>query len=484
LLHWPYGTSLLGQTLNPFNGFFAAVLLKFMSLTATYNTILIFAFVLGGMTMYWLSHYLTKSFWASIIAGFIFTFSNYHFMHAEGHLQLVSLEWIPLFVLCWYSLIMKPHIAKAVGAAIVLWMVLLCDNYYFFYCCLIAIIIVLWYAIINKNGWFLVRKEHFLPLAIFMIIVMLLIAPIVVPLLLSNFRDPLLGSHDPYIYSLDFLALFIPGGHWFFNQWTKFYWSILPGNINESSVYLGISIYIILGYLWSNRRTKDIATRQQIHLWFVSTAFFFLMALGPGLEIGARVVWDKAMPYTLLETIFPILKLSGVPVRMMVMVILSTSVLSAIGFQELFQNFPRRKIFTFALLGILLFETLPKPLSTTKIEVPDYITALTALPNDGGVVDLVTNGPDLPLYYQTFHGKPIAFGYVSRLPTSVSNKDDALTLAIKNRDYGELWGTYHIRYFITHDNLLVQPNETYISLEKVYDRDNIKIYRIGCGCEV
>ena len=107
-----------------------------LSLTATYNTITIFAFVMGGMTMYWLAYYLTRSFWGSIIAGFIFTFSNYHFMHAQGHLQLVSLEWIPLFILCWYSLITKPHTAKAVGAAIVLWMVLLCDNYYFFYCCL------------------------------------------------------------------------------------------------------------------------------------------------------------------------------------------------------------------------------------------------------------------------------------------------------------------------------------------------------------
>ena len=35
LLHWPYGTTLYGQTLNPFNGFLAVFLLKFLSLTAT-----------------------------------------------------------------------------------------------------------------------------------------------------------------------------------------------------------------------------------------------------------------------------------------------------------------------------------------------------------------------------------------------------------------------------------------------------------------
>ena len=69
-----------------------------------YNTITIFAFVMGGLTMYWLAYHLTRSFWGSLLAGFIFTFSNYHFMHAQGHLQLISLEWIPLFVLCWYCL--------------------------------------------------------------------------------------------------------------------------------------------------------------------------------------------------------------------------------------------------------------------------------------------------------------------------------------------------------------------------------------------
>src|SRR5512140_2127071 len=53
LLQWPFGTTLVGHTLNPFNGFLAVVLLPFLSLTASYNTILIFAFVMTGVTTYW-----------------------------------------------------------------------------------------------------------------------------------------------------------------------------------------------------------------------------------------------------------------------------------------------------------------------------------------------------------------------------------------------------------------------------------------------
>jgi hypothetical protein len=76
-LHYPNGVSLLGSTLNPFNGFMGIVLLPFLTLIETHNFIVIFSFVLGGVTAFWLAYYLTESYWSSIVAGFIFTFSNY-----------------------------------------------------------------------------------------------------------------------------------------------------------------------------------------------------------------------------------------------------------------------------------------------------------------------------------------------------------------------------------------------------------------------
>src|SRR5579864_4785383 len=94
-LHFPYGTTLIGHTLNPFNGFVAVVLSRFLSPVSVHNVIVTNSFVLGGITAFLLAHHLTKSYWPSLIAGYIFTFSSFHFAHAEGHLQIVSLEWIP-----------------------------------------------------------------------------------------------------------------------------------------------------------------------------------------------------------------------------------------------------------------------------------------------------------------------------------------------------------------------------------------------------
>lgn len=484
MLHWPFGTTLFAQTLNPFNGYLTVILHRFLSLMVTYNTIVIFSFVMGGLTMYWLAYYVTKSFWGSLLAGFIFTFSSYHFMHAEGHLQLVSLEWMPLFILCWFSLLNKPKLLIALVGAISLWLVVLCDYYYFFYCVLTAIFIFIWYAVVHKDAWFAVRRKHFVALATFLVAVLLLIGPMVGALLLGNYRDPLLGTHNPVYFSLDLLALFIPGGHWMFNQWTQFFWSKLPGNIGESSVYLGISIYVILGYVWIKRKKLDRSVEQQTYLWLLTIGFFFLMALGPAFQVDGKIIWDKAMPYTLLIKGLPFMKLSGLPVRMMIMVIFGASILSAIGFNDLFRQFSKNKIFIFVLLGVLLFETLPRPLPATRLVAPDYITALARLPDDGGVVDLVTNNLTLPLYYQTIHGKPIAFGYVSRLPTSVELKDVTLKKTISNQDFGILWGTYHIRYIITHGSLQTKADEPYIFVKTVYNQDNIRIYRIGCVCEI
>jgi hypothetical protein len=483
MLHWPFGITLYAQTLNPFNGYLAVFLLRFLSLIATNNTIKIFAFVMAGLTMYWFSYYGTRSFWGSLLAGFIFTFSGYHFLQADGHLQLVSLEWIPLFILCWYILITKPHPVTAVAAAILLWMVVLCDYYYFFYCVMTAIFIFIWYAIINKNVRFILKKQYLVALAIFSVVALLLIWPIVGALLVSNYHDPLLGTHSAVTNSLDLFALIIPGQNWLFNQWTQAYWSKFPGGSGENSVYLGITVFILAGYAWLKRKTLEPAIKQQIYLWILVMGFFFLLALGPDLHVAGKIIWTRAMPYSQLLHVFPFMNLSGVPVRMVVMVIFGASFLSAIGFRELIRNFPRKRILTLVLLALLLFETLPRSLPAIKITVPGYVTALAGLPNDGGVLDLVTKDLALPLYYQTIHGKPITGGYVSRSPTSVVNEDEQLAETIVSKDYGKLWATYHIRYIVTQGTIRAQTGQPYITIKAVYDQNGVRIYRIGCICE-
>lgn len=49
--------------------------------------------------MYLLSKYLIGNKLVSVIVGYIFTFCPYRMAHGLGHLQLISMEFIPFFIL-------------------------------------------------------------------------------------------------------------------------------------------------------------------------------------------------------------------------------------------------------------------------------------------------------------------------------------------------------------------------------------------------
>lgn len=427
-LHYPHGVSLLGHTLNPFNGFLGTILLKFLSLVQTYNFIVIFSFVCSGFTMFLLAHYLTKSYWGSVIAGIIFTFSNYHFAHAEGHLQLVALEFIPLFILFWFMLMTKPRPWTAVITAIILFGVILCDYYYFLYCILTGFFIVIWFVYREKNICFLFKKAHLLPLVCFTAICSITILPLLLSLISLHIHDPLLGAHNARIYSLDLLAPLIPGGHWGFAHLTHFYWSNLPGNIHESSVHLGFSVVFMLSFAWFKRR--DI-NNKSLYLWFFVGLFFLVMAFGPVLHVfGKEVSGAFPLPYTIFGKIFPLLKLAGVPVRMIIMTTLAAATVSAMGFKILFRNISLKNcIFTFILLLLLFLEYTPKAIPLTQIPVPQYVHVLKKLPGSEGIIDIIPEA-GTALFYQTIHEKPMTFGYIARIPTSVYTEYDRLIARI------------------------------------------------------
>jgi hypothetical protein len=76
------------------------------------------------------------------------------------------------------------------------------------------------------------------------------------------------------------------------------------------------------------------------------------------------------------------------------------------------------------------------------------------------------------------------FGYVSRLPASVYQAEGNLKKTIEDQDYAKLWDTYHIRYIITRDIIQAQSVLPDMFIETVFDKNDIRIYRIGCKCEV
>ena len=438
-LYYPYGTSLLPHTLNPFNGLMAIILMRFMSQVQVHNFIVVFAFVVSGLTAFFLARAFTKSTAACLLAGFIFTFSEYHFAHAQGHLNLLSMEWVPLFLLCWYRLITKPRVVTGVFSACALFLVLLCDYYYFLYCVIGGLLIFIWYWIRSRDWLFFLRSNYLRALGAFLLVTLITAGPLVVSLLILLVRDPPLGAHDPAEFSLDLLGLFIPGRHWRFSELTSFYWSGLNDPV-EKSEYIGFVVLFVLIYAWIRRKHLHEA----VGLWFLIFLVFAVLALGPVIHIGSHEIRFPLTPYTVLAKLIPGMSLGGMPVRTVVMVILAASVLAAVGFGELLR---RRSVVVVAILVVVLtFEYLPGPLPARENPLPDFVKELKKLP-DGAIYD-ARSSKFHALYYQTIHQRPMAFGYISRPPTSVDAKSRELRQVFERGDYEKLYREYGFRYLI------------------------------------
>jgi hypothetical protein len=458
-LHFPEGTSLLGHTLNPFNGLVGIVLQKFLSLVQTYNTIVVFSFVMGGMTAYWLCRELTGSVAGSLIGGAVFTFSNYHFMHAEGHLQLVSLEWLPLFILLWVRFCGAPDFRKGLLASLALFLVVLCDYYYFFYSVITGILFFLWVAWKKQDVFFLLRKKTLPGFWGFFIPALLTSGVLMGFFIYHNLHDPFIGSHPARSLSADLFSPLIWGPHWLFRNWVEPLWRPLcqMKGADEYSVYLGLSVIALSVYTWKKRSALYI---KNLTFWVLLAGFFFVMSLGPNLHIGGREIglgWKfhcmgkeinpLLLPYAFIWLVFPPLRLSGVPIRMMIMVQLVAAIMVAGGILALMKlRSPWKYGIAAAFLVVCTFEYLPAPIPLTKPSCPDYVESLKNLP-DGAVLDLVSPSA-WALYYQTVHKKKMAFGYISRTPASVQHRDDILTNLILEGKWDQIARDFRVIYVI------------------------------------
>jgi len=104
------------------------------------------------------------------------------------------------------------------------------------------------------------------------------------------------------------------------------------------------------------------------------------------------------------------------------------------------------------------------------------------LPDAKGIVD-TTASPGLALYYQTIHEKPMAFGYLSRIPGSVNAKDQELSQVISDKQYSLLLRDYDIRYLVTDADTDVLAE--YPVAKVLYYDTKVKLYDLGAAqkCE-
>lgn len=470
-LHYPHGTTLFGHTLNPFNGLVGIPLRRVMSPVAAHNALVVFAFVAGGWTMYHFARAISGgSRGGALLAGFIFTFCAYHFAHSTCHLPLTTLQWVPLCLLTLLRLFTRPTIARALLAAGATLLVAMSEHYYLLYCTIAGLLLYVIRARDERSARFGFRRPYVVPLLVFLLTTAATSGILIIMLLIQNARDPFFGGHSASVYSADLLAPFIPGGSWRFGEWTKGYWGQFYAGWVEASVYVGWGALLLAAIGWRARpRPMPAALR-----WCLAIVVVFLvLSLGPTLR-----VWDFdtkiPLPYKLIERIIPAFKVTGMPMRMVMMVSLGLAVLAACGWARLERLTPssRRSAIMLAIVALILFETWPRPMLRSATDVPAWVHALKAMPGTGGIID-VTTPPAYSLYYQTIHEKPFSFGYISREPSTVATNRLRKRLALRQGDFAALRDEWRLEYLIVSAHAAPIP-----SLDRAYSDEVVTIYRL------
>lgn len=473
MLWYPTPVSLYYHTLNVYNGLMAVPLLQFFSLTTTYNIVVLFSFVVGGYGAFLLVHYLCGNRWAALIGSVVFAYSAYHIATMRSLLQLVSLEWVPFFLLFLLQAIYQPGWAsrqsfarwlwrRALPAGFFLFLVSLVDWYYTMYALMLTGLLGLYIGV--RYVW--ERRggkadspvrglgESWLRIGICMLIYGVLVSPILIPTI-AELRGTtyMLPAPDAAMSnSADLLAFLQPvrgqrlWGNLFLNRrdW--------PYGNNRYEVYFTYGALFLAGVaLFATRVLRPRLSPSYVEraerpvvstafaapalpgkwFWAACVAFFFLLALGPVLQInGNKILWlfspsfELVMPYRLIEKL-PVLSISRSPDRFDMPLTLCLAVLAGYGANVLLNMWRGRwglplrgAMLSASFIVLVLVELTPFPYPQRPADIPAWYNQVGKEAGDFSILDLPPQDDywhgAYRMYFQTAHNKPILGGYISR----------------------------------------------------------------------
>lgn len=467
LLYYPDGVNLYFHTLVLTAGIIGIPLqLLGLNLIATYNVILLSSFVLAGYGTYLLCYYLTGHRWASFVGGIVFAFAPYHFAHMFGHMNLVSLQWMPFYVLVLLKAIdagtptdegrpttdvesgrnpqwanLRSKIALAVGAGALLALNAYTDWLYAIFLVMLTGVILAWKLLVPQErraiaaagvGWI----EAAARLIVFGLTFLLLTAPIFFPTLAEAGKGyAQQPPEETLFYSNDLVSAFLPNElHPFWGKAVAARVGAMPPylplkNPSERVLFLGYSVLALAATgFWRLRKNKAVL------FWGFTAALMWVLSLGPMLQVMGKSEFTVfkvtiPLPYLILFKL-PLFSIMRTPARLTVLVMLAlailvafalTSLLPALGKSWTVAMTQRSRMVQYATIAVvplvILFEFLSAPFPTVPPgwNIPIY-SQIAGEPGNFALLELPLRPFGDYMAYQTVHGKPIIGGYLSRQP--------------------------------------------------------------------
>ena len=507
-IFYPTGVSLAFSDVSPFNAIISIPLQQLFGLIAAYNMIWISTFILSGFNAYLLVKYLINDTKAAILSGLIFMFSPYHFAHALGHMNLITTEWIPLYVLFLIKMTREDKKTNAIYAAIFLVLTAMSSNYYLVYMFIFTLLYLIYYWLVDRS---LMSKNFVKRISIMTASFLVCFSPILYIML----KDMLISKSN-YMYqggfeefSADLMAFFTPTiFHPVFKDLVSPFNSQFTGGGIEFTVFAGYTVLLLSVIAIWKIKTKEIK------FWAFSTIIFFILCLGPYLTINGVADFSFSgydfkipLPYVILMHI-PVFSIARAPSRWDVLVMLSLAILAGYGLNYIFCKVrnghllksDKENIIFIIISCLILFEFSAVPFPMSSAEVPAFYKQLALETDDYAILEVPGFAAANYMYFQTIHGKKLVNGYVSRTPDYVlefasrvplisniiSRSDTPIMEDITKKDVIKqnrtelisILSNYNIRYIIIHKNYL-SDNESSFASNLVHDSLGIEPVAYG-----
>jgi len=383
----------------------------------TYNIIMYFSFIFTGYGMFHLTKHLTKNYFASIVAGIIFTFGIYHMWHAEVHLSLMALQFIPFSVLFFIKTVESKKIKDPIIGGIFLCLALMSSIYLGFFTLLFFIPLIIYYIVTKRNLQTLIRIGFLLLIAVS------LAAPYYYGQYIVNEGNESAGQKMRAFnsFSTDIANFVLPAPNHSITKIKDYPFETFVGRSGDAYAFLGYTaIFLaIIALLKTDKKEKLV--------WVISGAFLGLISLGPFLKIYGFETGIH-LPYYYLYDL-PYLDVFRAIGRAAIFTTFCVAILAAYGINEIFKINSisnRKKLAIVAVIGVLvIIESLTIPFSTFEPPESEIYHEIASDPRDIVVLQAPIGLGDSPIYpthlrndysyHQTIFEKPVYAGHQARV---------------------------------------------------------------------
>lgn len=449
---YPFTSPLAGHTLALWWGLVTAPLQDLIGLTPTFNLVMVLAFVLAATGMYAFARRHVKAQGVAVLAGLMFAFTPAMLHRASlGHLDKLSIFWLPLVLLLWDKTIEARRWPWALVTGIAIWFAWLTDFQQAMWALLLLGPYVIYTGFVRAEKPPALGAIRLVAVAAGALIIPSLCAPLPQLLAANQLNYPPARLEDTAYFAFPLQNL------------------LLGSDNGDFSIGQLLPILTVLSLPFSRRDGRR-------WLWLIIAVGGLLFALGPYVDVnGARLELPYALVHRLLGNQY------RTPMRFMTPAVLALTMLIALTLDQLGERFKwdgvRRRAVLMTLGILFVFDyKLAEPFPITIM--PDYQAYHDIAQAPGNFVVLevpigvrsgfaiVGRGETLQ-YYAPIHQRPIPSGYLSRLPAEVTDTFyfdpllGALSLsqalppqAELDAQLGELIRRWHIGYVILHTDLL------------------------------